>query len=221
MLTQGSKDHPVKLNDHFFGPIIKSVHWGSWARLEITGPSDAAFSFNADGGMTTKNYNAGDTIDKSAVDSTTAAVILVGFTEPNPVSTGNNWVYKQLASIYPLLVNPSILVIEAPEDIGFQDLDQAFVDNGVAFQNTLFAGRQTIQNQGNQKILDDFKTQFHDGEVIGPINNLNDYFPGHPAQRISYDDSPWVREPAPDSTPQDKKYIFHGNRVTVTKPAGE
>lgn len=28
MITQGNAAHPVKLNDHFFGPKIKEVHWG-------------------------------------------------------------------------------------------------------------------------------------------------------------------------------------------------
>src|SRR6266446_1210424 len=36
MITQGSNAHPVALNNHFFGPIIKEVHWNSAPIVVVT-----------------------------------------------------------------------------------------------------------------------------------------------------------------------------------------
>src|SRR5713226_3795364 len=36
MITEGNKAHPVDLNDHFFGPIIKEVHWDSSPIVVVT-----------------------------------------------------------------------------------------------------------------------------------------------------------------------------------------
>src|SRR5712671_3695473 len=47
MITQGDAAHPLNVNDHFFGPIIKEVHWGAGIGLLIIElPDSVTLTFN-------------------------------------------------------------------------------------------------------------------------------------------------------------------------------
>ena len=66
MITQGDAAHPVKLNDHFFGPKIKEVHWasGGIGILQIDCPQGLVYNLQVDplNQLTTKLYFSGDEI---------------------------------------------------------------------------------------------------------------------------------------------------------------
>lgn len=73
MITQGSAAHPVQLNDHFFGPKIKEVHWGGGIGvLQIEYPAGLGFSFEPSTPVENLGPRSlivanGDTVDKAAL----------------------------------------------------------------------------------------------------------------------------------------------------------
>lgn len=158
MLSQGDAKNPLVLNNHIWGPIIKEVHWGGFALVELTYGQNFDWDFlietKADPTATppvlaippveinqthtVKSFKVGDVIDRSPENTTDdRPIILIRFDDTNSIeedSSITGFTYQPLfGERVPLQLLPPVEVVDPVERWRIED--QANIDRAIASYN--------------------------------------------------------------------------------------